>query len=64
MNDGAAQTQLGTNGRLRHLLTLENLSAERITSLLDRAESLREQTNNGAKPLDILHGRTVINLFL
>ena len=63
MNDGAAQTQLGANGKLRHLLTLENLSAERITSLLDRAESLREQTHNGAKPLDILHGRTVINLF-
>ena len=57
------QTQTDARGKLRHLLTLENMPAERITSLLDRAESLREQTQNGAKPLDILHGRTVINLF-
>jgi aspartate carbamoyltransferase catalytic subunit len=63
MNDSATRTQLDANGKLRHLLTLENLSTERVNSLLDRAESLREQTHNGAKPLDILHGRTVINLF-
>jgi aspartate carbamoyltransferase catalytic subunit len=57
------QTQTDAQGELRHLLTLENMSASQITALLDRAESLREQTHNGAKPLDILHGRTVINLF-
>ena len=63
MNDSAARTQLDANGKLRHLLTLEDLPADRIVALLDRAESLREQTHNGATPLKILHGRTVINLF-
>ena len=55
--------QLDAQGKLRHLLTLEGLSARQITTLLDRAESLREQTHDGARPLDLLHGRTVINLF-
>jgi aspartate carbamoyltransferase catalytic subunit len=39
------------------------MSGPQIGALLDRAESLRQQTNDGATPLDILHGRTVINLF-
>jgi aspartate carbamoyltransferase catalytic subunit len=60
MNESA---QIDAQGNLRHLLTLDGLSARQITSLLDRAESLRGQTHNGAKPLDLLHGRTVINLF-
>jgi len=55
--------QLDAQGKLRHLLTLDGLSARQITTLLDRAESLRERTRDGAKPLDLLHGRTVINLF-
>jgi aspartate carbamoyltransferase catalytic subunit len=48
---------------LRHLLTLDGLSAQQITALLDHADALREQTQDGATPLDTLHGRTVINLF-
>ncbi len=59
----SSPTQIDAQGNLRHLLTLDGLSARQITTLLDRAESLREQTKNGAKPLDLLHGRTVINLF-
>ena len=54
--------QLDSNGRLRHLLTLNGLGRERIVALLDRAEALRRDWRNGAlKPL--LAGRTIMNLF-
>jgi aspartate carbamoyltransferase catalytic subunit len=59
MND----PQLDANGRLRHLITLEGLSREAILALLDRAESLRAESRGGTRPLDVLRGRTVMNLF-
>jgi len=55
--------QCDGEGRLRHLLTLEGLSRERIVALLDRADAMREASRGGAQPLDLLAGRTVINLF-
>ena len=55
--------QYDGEGRLRHLLTLEGLSRERILALLDRAETMRTASREGAQPLDLLAGRTVINLF-
>lgn len=61
--DRTALTQHDSAGRLRHLLTLEGLSRESITALLDRAEGLRSASHAGARPLDLLAGRTVINLF-
>jgi aspartate carbamoyltransferase catalytic subunit len=45
------------------LLTLEGLSRERIVALLDRADAMRKASRGGAQPLDLLAGRTVINLF-
>jgi aspartate carbamoyltransferase catalytic subunit len=62
---GAAMNdpQLDANGRLRHLLTLEGLPRATIVALLDRAEHLRAQTRSGSRPLDLLRGRTLINLF-
>ena len=59
----AATVQVDHTGRLRHLLTLQNLSRERITALLDRAEALQAESRGGAHRLDLLAGRTVINLF-
>ena len=55
--------QLDSAGRLRHLITLEGLPRERILALLDRAEALRAASRSGTRPLDLLAGRTVINLF-
>ena len=55
--------QLDAHGRLRHLLTLEGLPRTAILALLERAEALRAQTDGGARRLDVLAGRTVINLF-
>ncbi|MDF3982061.1 aspartate carbamoyltransferase catalytic subunit [Luteibacter sp. PPL201] len=49
--------------RLRHLTTLENLSRDALERLLDRADSMREATAHGTRKLDLLAGRTVLNLF-
>jgi len=54
--------QLDSNGRLRHLLTLNGLGRARIVALLDRAAALREVWRDGALQ-PILAGRTVMNLF-
>jgi aspartate carbamoyltransferase catalytic subunit len=58
-----AALQYAGDGRLRHLLTLAGMPRERIGALLDRAEQMREASSGGARPLDLLAGRTVINLF-
>ncbi len=58
-----ATVQCDGEGRLRHLLTLEGLSRERILALLDSADAMRKASRDGAQPLDLLAGRTVINLF-
>jgi len=55
--------QLDARGRLRHLLTLDGLPGDRIVHLLDRAEEMRSASRGGAQQLDLLAGRTVINLF-
>lgn len=57
------QPQLDEHGRLRHLLTLEGLPRATLEHLLDRADQLRAQSHDGTRRLDLLNGRTVINLF-
>ena len=54
--------QIDSNGRLRHLLTLDGLGRERTVALLDRAAALRTAWRDGALP-PLLAGRTVMNLF-
>ncbi len=49
--------------RLRHLTTLEHLPRATIERLLDRAEALRDACAHGTRKLDVLAGRTVLNLF-
>lgn len=58
-----AALQTAPDGGLRHLLTLEGLPVERIARLLDRADVLRAASRDGTQPLDLLAGRTVMNLF-
>ena len=48
---------------LRHLTTLENLSRATIEHLLDRAIAMRDACAHGTRKLDLLAGRTVLNLF-
>jgi aspartate carbamoyltransferase catalytic subunit len=49
--------------RLRHLTSLQNLPGATIERLLDRAESMRDACAHGTRKLDLLAGRTVLNLF-
>ncbi|MHA6204451.1 aspartate carbamoyltransferase catalytic subunit [Dyella soli] len=49
--------------RLRHLTTLENLPRATIERLLDRAETMRDGCAHGTRKLDLLSGRTILNLF-
>ena len=47
----------------KHLLSMDQLSAEDIATILDTAESLRQVTARPIKKLPTLRGRTVCNLF-
>ncbi|MBO5996650.1 MAG: aspartate carbamoyltransferase catalytic subunit [Acetobacter sp.] len=47
----------------RHLLGLEGMPPDRITSLLDLAENYAQLNRSCAAPRDVLRGRTLINLF-
>jgi aspartate carbamoyltransferase catalytic subunit len=47
----------------RHLLGIEELSAEEIVLILDTAEAMREIAERPIKKVPTLRGRTVVNLF-
>jgi aspartate carbamoyltransferase catalytic subunit len=48
---------------IKHLLSMDQLSAEEITTILDTAESFRQVTDRPIKKFPTLRGRTVCNLF-
>jgi aspartate carbamoyltransferase catalytic subunit len=48
---------------IKHLLSMDQLSADDITTILDTTESLLEVTHRPIKKLPTLRGRTVCNLF-
>lgn len=51
-------------GRMRHLISIEDLDPEQVTLILDTAEQLREIAERPIKKVPTLRGRTVCNLFL
>jgi aspartate carbamoyltransferase catalytic subunit len=55
--------QLTNDGRLRHLLTVEGLSRELVTEILDNAESFANMNEKAVKKVPLLRGKTVVNLF-
>ena len=55
--------QLTEDGQLRHLLRLEGLSREFITTLLDRSESYQRPAGEAPARDTVLKGHTVANLF-
>src|SRR3954463_10094066 len=62
-SDPSSNVQRDADGRLRHLITLEGLTAAEIVSLLNLAQFyLREAGDIPARD-QILWGRTVANLF-
>jgi aspartate carbamoyltransferase catalytic subunit len=48
---------------LKHLLSMDQLGPQDITTILDTADSLRQVTDRPIKKLPTLRGRTVCNLF-
>lgn len=48
---------------IKHLLSMDQLSSDDITTILDTADSLRHVTDRPIKKLPTLRGRTVCNLF-
>lgn len=55
--------QLGADGRLRHLLTIEGLPRSVLRELLDKAETYADVRRGDDKKNLALHGKTVVNLF-
>jgi aspartate carbamoyltransferase catalytic subunit len=48
---------------IKHLLSMDQLTGDDITHILDTADSLRQVTDRPIKKLPTLRGRTVCNLF-
>jgi aspartate carbamoyltransferase catalytic subunit len=55
--------QLNDQGQLRHFLSLEGLSRELLTEILDTADSFLEVGARAVKKVPLLRGRTVCNVF-
>jgi len=61
--DNSAEVQRDAEGRLRHLITLEGLSREEMTALLDLAQFYVRDPGDLAARDQSLAGHTVANLF-
>jgi aspartate carbamoyltransferase catalytic subunit len=55
--------QLDPQGRLRHFLTIEGLSRELLTEILDTAESFTGVSERTVKKVPLLRGKVITNLF-
>jgi aspartate carbamoyltransferase catalytic subunit len=63
MRPSPSDIQLDHDGHLLHFLTIEDLSREHLTLILDTAESLIGVAERRVKKLPTLHGKTIVNLF-
>lgn len=55
--------QLTENRELKHFLSIEGLSREQLTEILDTAEGFVGVNDKAAKKVPLLRGKTVANLF-
>jgi aspartate carbamoyltransferase catalytic subunit len=55
--------QVGPDGKLRHLLTTEGLSAEMIRLILDTADQFVSVSERDVKKVPLLRGRSIFNVF-
>ncbi|MDP2793626.1 MAG: aspartate carbamoyltransferase catalytic subunit [Sulfurisoma sp.] len=55
--------QLNAHGELQHLITLEGLSREILSAILDTAEPFAEVAEREVKKVPLLRGKSVFNLF-
>ncbi len=61
--DPRASLQVGADGKLRHLLTTEGLSAELIRHVLDTADQFVSVSEREVKKVPILRGKSIFNVF-
>lgn len=55
--------QLTPDGKLKHFITIEGLSAALLTEILDTADSFVDMSIQQVKKVPLLRGKTVVNLF-
>lgn len=55
--------QLNNEGRLKHFLTIEGLSAKILNEILDTAESFVSMSQQQVQKFPLLRGKTIVNLF-
>ena len=55
--------QLNRDGKLKHFLTIDGLSKEILTEILDTAESFSNISAQQIKKVPLLRGKTIVNLF-
>ncbi|MDG2380066.1 MAG: aspartate carbamoyltransferase catalytic subunit [Pirellulaceae bacterium] len=63
MDDGNLTLTKPESWKRRHIVDLESLSADEITTILDTADYFRSVTDNCQKKIPVLEGRTTANLF-
>jgi len=59
----SSNPQLNAHGELQHLLTIEGLSAEMLTRILDTAVPFSGVAEREVKKVPLLRGKSVFNLF-
>jgi len=57
------QLQLNSKGKLKHFLSIEGLSQNLLTEILNTAESFAGTTGQPVKKVPLLRGKTIVNLF-
>ena len=55
--------QLDAKGSLRHFLTIDGLSRQLLTDIMDTAESFASVSHQNVKKVPLLRGKTIVNLF-
>ena len=55
--------QLTEQGKLRHFLSIDGLSRELLTEILDTAESFADMSGKQVRKVPLLRGKTILNLF-
>ena len=58
-----ANPQLGPDGQLRHLLSIEGLPREILLQILDTARPFVSVTEREVKKVPLLRGKSIFNLF-
>ena len=60
---GSTSTATDVRWTRRHLLSLEELSADEIRFVLDTADTFKEVSTRSVKKVPALRGRVVVNAF-